>query len=129
MGEKLIAQGIQQLLLGREVGIECGPANISLVDDLLDGDAGVALLFEQLGERFEDGLSAPLSTVWGATTDDRALVLEGLRVLRKGGVHAINDEMGAKLNGDGEGFASMGFMTSSLSIRLRRPSVHIAWQR
>lgn len=64
----------------------------------------------------------------GATTDERALVLESLRVLRKGGVHVINDEMGAKLNGDGEGFASMAFMTPSLSIRLMRPSVRIAWQ-
>ena len=36
-------------------------------------------------------------------------MFESLRVLRKGGVHAINDEMGAKLNGDGEDFASIGF--------------------
>lgn len=55
-------------------------------------------------------------------------MLESLRVLWKGGVHAINDEMGAKLNGDGEGFASMVFMTFSLPIRLRMLSVHIALQ-
>ena len=70
------------------------------------------LYVQNVNQKIWCGLSR--FTGWGATTDKHALVLESLRVLRKGGVFAINDEMRANLYGDVEDFArelrAMGFV-------------------
>ena len=59
-------------------------------------------------------------------SDKRTLLLETLRVLKKGGVFALNDEMKPRMYGDMETFAQelrdMGLRTYTSSTRPRRPS-------